>query len=171
MAKKRRLRRSFRAARLFTAVILVAVFLWWNNATLVVKQFDPAFPTLPPGFDGCRIVVLSDLHSAQFGRDNETLLETVAEQSPEYIFVVGDLLDQYRPLPEGYAASVAAGLSAIAPTYYVTGNHEWALRDVPALKKKVAIGVTASDALGKKSAMARTIASSTKNSAETSDVM
>lgn len=135
MAKKRRLRRSFRAARLFTAVILVAVFLWWNNATLVVKQFDPAFPTLPPGFDGCRIVVLSDLHSAQFGRDNETLLETVAEQSPEYIFVVGDLLDQYRPLPEGYAASVAAGLSAIAPTYYVTGNHEWALRDVPALKK------------------------------------
>ena len=43
--------------------------------------------------------------------------------------------DRYRPLPEGYAASVAAGLSAIAPTYYVTGNHEWALRDVPALKK------------------------------------
>ena len=135
MAKKRRLRRSFRAARLFMAVILVAVFLWWNNATLVVKQFDPAFPTLPPGFDGCRVVVLSDLHSAQFGRDNETLLETVAEQSPEYIFLVGDLLDQYRPLPEGYAASIAAGLSAIAPTYYVTGNHEWALGDVPALKK------------------------------------
>lgn len=135
MAKKRRLRRSFRAARLFMAVILVAVFLWWNNATLVVKQFDPAFPTLPPGFDGCRIVVLSDLHSAQFGRDNETLLEKVAEQSPEYIFLVGDLIDQYRPLPEGYAASIAAGLSAIAPTYYVTGNHEWALGGVPALKK------------------------------------
>lgn len=135
MAKKRRLRRSFRAARLFMAVILVAVFLWWNNATLVVKQFDPAFPTLPPGFDDCRIVVLSDLHSAQFGRDNETLLEKVAEQSPEYIFLVGDLIDQYRPLPEGYAASIAAGLSAIAPTYYVTGNHEWALGGVPALKK------------------------------------
>ena len=135
MAKKRRLRRSFRAARLFMAVILVAVFLWWNNTSLVVSHFDPAFPTLPPGFDGCRIVVLSDLHSAQFGRDNETLLETVAEQSPEYIFVVGDLIDQYRPQPEGYAASIAAGLSAIAPTYYVTGNHEWALGDVPALKK------------------------------------
>ena len=143
MAKKRRLRRSFRAARLFMAVILVAVFLWWNNATLVVKQFDPAFPTLPPGFDGCRVVVLSDLHSAQFGRDNETLLETVAEQSPEYIFLVGDLLDQYRPLPEGYAASIAAGLSAIAPTYYVTGNHEWAIGGVPALKERLsAHGVT-----------------------------
>ena len=137
MAKKRRLRRSFRAARLFMAVILVAVFLWWNNATLVVSRFDPAFPTLPPGFDGCRIVVLSDLHSAQFGRDNETLLETVAEQSPEYIFVVGDLIDQYRPQPEGYAASIAAGLSAIAPTYYVTGNHEWAIGDVPQLKERL----------------------------------
>lgn len=50
---------------------------------------------------------------------------------------------------------------------------EWQreIQDVPALKKKVAIGVTASAALGKKSAMARTIASSRKNSAETSDVM
>lgn len=44
-------------------------------------------------------------------------------------------------------------------------------KDVPALKKKVAIGVTASAALGKKSATARTIASSRKNSAEMSDVM
>ena len=143
MTKKRRLRRPFRVARLFIAVIFVAVFLWWSNTSLVVTRFDLPFPDLPPGFDGCRVVVLSDLHSAQFGKDNKTLLETVANQSPEYIFLVGDLLDQYRPLPEGYAAAIASGLSAIAPTYYVTGNHEWALGSVPALKETLtANGVT-----------------------------
>ena len=52
--------------------------------------------------------------------------------------MVGDLLDRYRPVPEGYAASAAEALSAIAPTYYVTGNHEWALGDVPSLKRTLA---------------------------------
>ena len=38
---------------------------------------------------------------------------------------------------------LADGLSAIAPTYYVTGNHEWAIGDVPELKETLtAHGVT-----------------------------
>ena len=38
---------------------------------------------------------------------------------------------------------MAAGLTAIAPTYYVTGNHEWAIGDVPELKERLAAqGVT-----------------------------
>ena len=56
---------------------------------------------------------------------------------------MGDLLDAFQDVPEGYARETAAGLTAIAPTYYVTGNHEWALRDVPELKKALeAQGVT-----------------------------
>ena len=66
-----------------------------------------------------------------------------------------------------------ASITTISMTTVVipVANGSVKFKDVPALKKKVAIGVTASAALGKKSAMARTIASSTKNSAETSDVM
>ena len=55
----------------------------------------------------------------------------------------GDLEDHYRGPAEGYAETVAAGLTAIAPTYYVTGNHEWAIGDVPALKERLtSCGVT-----------------------------
>ena len=36
--------------------------------------------------------------------------------------------------------NLAAGLSAIAPTYFVTGNHEWARGDVPELKNTLADG-------------------------------
>ena len=44
---------------------------------------------------------------------------------------------------DGYAAEIARGLSAIAPTYYVTGNHEWAIGEVPKLKEILAAnGVT-----------------------------
>ena len=33
---------------------------------------------------------------------------------------------------------MASGLSAIAPTYYVTGNHEWAVGHVPEMKETLA---------------------------------
>ncbi len=118
-------------------------YVHWGNTALQTAAFSPAFPDLPPGFDGCRVVVLGDLHSTWFGEKNETLLEAVRAQEPEYIFLVGDLLDAFQDVPEGYARETAAGLTAIAPTYYVTGNHEWALRDVPELKKALeAQGVT-----------------------------
>ena len=98
---------------------------------------------MPEGFDGCRIVVLGDLHSTSFGENNERLLQAVQKADPDYIFLVGDLLDAYREVPADYAVQVADGLSAIAPTYYVTGNHEWAVGGVPELKELLtAHGVT-----------------------------
>ena len=44
-------------------------------------------------------------------------------------------VDAGREVPPGYLAAVAQGLSAIAPTYYVTGNHEWAVGHVPEMKE------------------------------------
>ena len=143
MAKrlKRKKRRPLRTLfSLLLAVIFVALFLYRDNTTLQPQQFDPVFSDLPAGFEGCRIVVLSDLHGTEFGEENADLFSAVAEQNPEYIFYLGDLEDRFRGTSEGYAESVAAGLSAIAPTYYVTGNHEWALHDVPELKERLELG-------------------------------
>ena len=136
MASHLRKRRPLRASLpVLLAAILLAVFLWWDNTSLQVTEADPVFSDLPAGFDGCRIAVLSDLHSASFGPNNQTLFETVARQQPDYIFYLGDLEDQYRGRKPEYVAEVADGLTAIAPTYYVTGNHEWAIGRVPELKE------------------------------------
>lgn len=138
---KRRGRRNLAVLALF--VLCLAGFLYWDNTSLQVTRFSPSFSNLPAGFDGCRIVVLSDLHGAEFGQDNENLFAAVAAERPEYIFFLGDLEDRYRGPREGYAAEIAQGLSAIAPTYYVTGNHEWAIGEVPNMKETLAAnGVT-----------------------------
>lgn len=124
-------------------ILLLVLFVRWDNTSLQTTFFDPVFSGLPEGFDGCRIVVLSDLHGAEFGADNAALFQAVADQAPEYIFFLGDLEDEYRGPEPRYAETVAAGLSAIAPTYYVTGNHEWAVGSVPELKERLsAQGVT-----------------------------
>ena len=143
MAKHPRKRRLPGFLPFLALAMLAALFLRWDNTALQTTHFDPVFADLPEGFDGCRVAVLGDLHSAYFGEDNQRLLEAVRKARPDYIFLVGDLLDATRAVPADYAARTAAGLAAIAPTYYVTGNHEWAVGDVPELKDTLgAHGVT-----------------------------
>ena len=140
MAKhpRRKKRRLFRAVLvLLLAGILTISLIHRGNTTLQVTTFDPVFKDLPEGFDGCRMVVLSDLHGAVFGENNSELFSAISDQQPEYILFLGDLEDLYRGPAEGYAEAVAAGLSSIAPTFYVTGNHEWAIKDVPELKERL----------------------------------
>jgi len=142
MAKhlRRRRRRSALPGLLLIAALLAggALFLRWSNTSLQVERFTYGSNALPAGFDGCTLVQLSDLHGAQFGENNEKLLAAVAEADPDYIFLTGDLLDRFRETPHSYAAALCDALSDIAPVYYVTGNHEWALPDVRSLKKAIA---------------------------------
>ena len=140
---KPRRRRGRGLLFLLVFAALTGLYVRCDNTALQVSSFSAVLRDLPPGFDGCRAVVLGDLHSTWFGGKNGKLLEAVKAQEPEYIFLVGDLLDAFRDVPEGYAEETAAGLAGIAPTYYVTGNHEWAVGDVPELKKALeARGVT-----------------------------
>lgn len=138
MAKHSGMHRPFRAFWALAAlVILTGLFIRWENTALQVTRCEMSFRSLPSGFDGCRLVVLADLHGASFGPENSGLFAAVAEESPDYIFYLGDLEDLCRGPSPGYAESVAEGLSAIAPLYYVTGNHEWAVGDVPQLKERL----------------------------------
>ncbi|MCM1234848.1 MAG: metallophosphoesterase [Ruminococcus flavefaciens] len=97
----------------------------WQCWGLQATQTDAALPGLPAGFDGYQIVHLSDLHGHEYGEGNQRLLELVREQAPDLIVVTGDLIDRESQLQ--MVPALARGLAAIAPTYYVTGNHEWAL--------------------------------------------
>ena len=148
MAKHVRKKRSA-GRRILVFLLLVlfcAGFFRWSNRSLQVERFTYASSRLPQGFDGCTIVVLADLHGAVFGKDNQRLLDTVSDQAPDMILLAGDLLDRIRETPHSYAVDLGRRLSAIAPTYFVTGNHEWALPDVPELKDGLeAAGVTVLD--------------------------
>ena len=138
MTKRRRpRRRSRRLLKLLVLLALCALFLWWSNHALQTQRFTYASPRLPEGFDGCVIVQLSDLHGAYFGEDNQELLSRVREAGPDYIFLTGDLLDQYRKTPHSYAAALGGALADIAPTYFITGNHEWALPGVRKLMREM----------------------------------
>ncbi|MGN1004414.1 MAG: metallophosphoesterase, partial [Oscillospiraceae bacterium] len=130
-------RRPRRRGRRFLLVLLVlaalALFFWWQQNGIRTQTVDVTAPGLPAAFDGLRIVQLSDLHGKEFGADSETLLNKVAALQPDLIAITGDLIDQESQLD--MVRPLAEGLAAIAPTYYVTGNHEWAVKRVSELKE------------------------------------
>lgn len=70
-----------------------------------------------------RVVHLSDLHNAVFGKENSDLLAAVAEQEPDLIFFTGDLVTG-RAKKTDEAMNLVEALVDIAPVYISIGNHE-----------------------------------------------
>ena len=70
-----------------------------------------------------RVVQLSDLHGASYGKGNEKLLKRVKALEPDIIICTGDMIDSVEEDVD-YVASLAKELSEIAPSYYIYGNNE-----------------------------------------------
>ncbi len=101
---------------------LVAAIAWGNTA-LAVSEVSIVRDDIPAVFAGFRIAQVSDLHNTTFGRDNEKLLAALRAAKPDILVLTGDLVDSRRPnIPLSLA--FAAEAVKIAPTYYVSGNHE-----------------------------------------------
>ena len=88
---------------------------------------------IPPAFSGFRIAQVSDLHNAEFGKDNSTLLRMLSESGPDIIVITGDLVDSAHTDIDT-ALSFAKEAVQIAPVYYVTGNHEARLTEYGRLR-------------------------------------
>ena len=117
--------RILRAIAVLAAVLaLGAAWFYWQCWGLMTTRAELTLDGLPAGFDGYRIVHLSDLHGHEYGEGNADLISRVAAEKPDIIVMTGDLIDRAAQLE--MIPALADGLSAIAPTYYVTGNHEWA---------------------------------------------
>ena len=101
----------------------MALWTIWGNVTIGVSRYQIASQRLPSGFDGFRIAVISDLHNASFGKDNKTIIDKVRDIRPDVIALTGDLVDANRTDID-VAINLVRELMAIAPCYYVTGNHE-----------------------------------------------
>ena len=133
---KRKSRPGPRGHRLLLALALVhlagGLFLYDQQNRIQTETITAASDRLPAGFDGYRIVQISDLHGKEFGEDNHILLEKTAELEPDLIAITGDVIDD--PDQMGILEPLARGLAAIAPTFYVTGNHEWAIREAATVK-------------------------------------
>lgn len=95
-----------------------------QNNSLEVTEYPFVSRKLSRESRGYRIVQLSDLHGKLFGDSQQILAGKVEDLRPNLIVFTGDLIDSSRGGEEA-GLLLMERLTAIAPVYYVSGNHEW----------------------------------------------
>ncbi|TRZ36740.1 metallophosphoesterase [Niallia circulans] len=103
-------------------LLCVVVFSYYQNNRLSISSFTITSEELTG--NGLKIIQLSDLHSKEFGKNQHRLVTKVKALSPDIIAFTGDIIDKDK-YDEKTVLSLLKQLEEIAPTYYVTGNHEY----------------------------------------------
>mgnify|MGYP004610041283 CR=1 FL=1 len=112
---------------LLTLLILLLGLVWSvysSRYRLQITYDSLTSSSLPRGFDGYRIVQLTDLHAAEFGENNCKLVEKIQSLRPDMISMTGDFIEQESDI--SVTETLIAQLTDIAPVYVVSGNHDWA---------------------------------------------
>lgn len=105
-------------ALILLGIAVVGVLFLMKNE-LTVMHYEVSTDLSAP----VRIVQLTDLHSWEFGEDNQEVVQLVAEQEPDLILMTGDMLDMSDENAD-VVCTLIEKLAAIAPVYYSHGNHE-----------------------------------------------
>ena len=120
---------------------LIWLFVWGSNNWIQTTEYTISSEELPAAFDGKKIVQVSDLHNATFGKNQKSLIQKVEATQPDAIFITGDLIDSDRYDLDAALLLVDA-LVEMSDVYFVTGNHEVAINKVDEIKEAlVARGV------------------------------
>lgn len=104
-------------------IFMMVSRLIWGNLSVETSHFTVTSKDLPEAFDNFSIAHISDLHHAEYGKNNKKLIDILKAENPNMIAITGDLIDSNHTNLEA-ALSFAQQAVKIAPCYFVTGNHE-----------------------------------------------
>ncbi|TWT27426.1 metallophosphoesterase [Planomicrobium sp. CPCC 101110] len=114
---------------LLALVLFAWGFVWVNNKWIQTTEYTVASEKMPEAFEGTKIVQISDLHNATFGKNQSSLIKKVEDAQPDAIFLTGDLIDSNRYDLQTSLTLVDA-LVEMSEVYFVIGNHEVAVNEV-----------------------------------------
>ena len=109
--------------KILAAILIIAVFFaWviWTNVNIRLTSVTISNEKIPEAFDSFKIAHLSDFHNQKHG---DKIIAMLKAENPDIIAVTGDLVDSYHT-DFDLSADFIEQVTAIAPVYYVAGNHE-----------------------------------------------
>lgn len=111
----------------FLTYFSVKTFLWHQNSHLQITYDDYFLNEKYKDLDGLKIVQISDLHDKNFGINQMFLVNKIKKLAPDLILTTGDMSNCVKTKN---CITLFKKLVNIAPTYYVTGNHEEVTGDI-----------------------------------------
>lgn len=106
-------------------LITILYFAWGYVRSLYLEStwMQISIETRTTARGTVRVAQLTDLHRAEFGKDNQELVALTASKQPDIIVTTGDMID-IRTQSLEPTLSLYERLLEIAPVVYSLGNHE-----------------------------------------------
>lgn len=101
-------------------ILGVSYYLYWGNNAIETTFYNYSNDAIPESFDGYTIVQVSDLHNKNFDEDLTTKIKA---EEPDIIVITGDIIDRNNT-DLAVAEAFLEEMNAVAPLYFVSGNHE-----------------------------------------------
>jgi len=120
---------------IFIPFLILFINLFASCTTISTKTYQVETPLLEER-NSIKIVLISDLHSTIHGKDQCILINKVKDINPDLIVLSGDIIDDVAPMIG--TQLFLAGISGIAPIFYVTGNHEYMSRNIRKIREELA---------------------------------
>lgn len=99
------------------------LFLYYQANFLDISTYSIKSKKIPETFHGYKILLLTDLHSKEFGKENWYLINNINEIDPDIIVVTGDMMNARKDNGNVFL-SLASKLVKDFPIFYIDGNHE-----------------------------------------------
>lgn len=105
-------------------IFLISIYCYAENNWIETENIKVGINNLPKELNGLKIVHLSDLHLPKNASSINSIINKVKQQNPDIIVITGDVIDKEANIKACGLDKLCMGLSKIAKTYAVTGNHE-----------------------------------------------
>ena len=132
------MKKAFGKIRTVGAVIvaaaLLAIFIIFAcNESLTVKHYSVGTGENDGNTaEKIRIVFLSDLHSTDFGKEQQILADTVEKEEPDIVIFGGDIFEEDADSEVTWETLKI--FSEKYPCFYATGNHDYGYSDISGIK-------------------------------------
>jgi len=143
------IRQKTKSKRLLYGLLLVAVLYLLINIggkyRIVTREYEITDPRIRLE---TRLCVVSDLHGARYGSDQNDLLLAIEQTRPDVVLLLGDLFDQHGR--NANTLTLLRALSGRYPCYFILGNHEYkagSIEQVRGLIRQAGIPILAGESI------------------------
>lgn len=105
------------------AIVISIISTILSYFIIGVTEYIVTSKKIPTSFNGYKILQLSDLHNASYGKNNIKLLKKIREINPDIIVMTGDMVSSNSKNFDNFY-NFAKEVSTEYTTYYIMGNHE-----------------------------------------------
>ena len=112
-------------------ILVGAIYCYTENNWIETENIKVKINDLPKELSGLKIAHISDVHLPKNASTVECIVNKVKQEKPDVIVMTGDIIDGSADLKTCGLDKLCKGLSEIAKTYAVIGNHEFNSGHVP----------------------------------------